>query len=148
MSDKREAILARLLAIAESVEDVVFTARNNVEITDRQVPALIILEGDEETPAVSELRHRKPEAPVPVVMIPEICIVGMTATEDIGETLNGFRVAVIKAVLRDSELIALLGTTGAIAYRGMVSDLGGGRAMLGRMFLRFAISYFLKPAEL
>ncbi len=152
MSDKREAILIRLLAIAEECQqantDIAWVARNNTEITDRQVPALIILEGDEETPAVPEQRHRNASSPVPVVMVPQVCIAVMTATDKLGETLNGLRTQVIKAILGDSELIALLGTNGAIAYRGMVSDLGEGRAMLGRFFLRFAISYFLKPSDL
>ena len=149
MSDTRELILARLRKIAESIDDVELAARNDLNPSETQVPAIIILEGDEEpSPALPEVRHRPAATPFPIVMIPEICIVVNEATATLGSTLNAFRAALIKAVTSDSELISLLGGNGAIAYRGLLSDLGIGRAMLGRMSLKFAITYVVSPSKL
>ena len=150
MSDTRELILARLKKIAEGLNDVELAARNDLNPSETQIPAIIILEGDEEPSqtGLPEGRHRPATAPIPIVMIPEICIVVNEATATLGSTLNAFRAALIKAVTSDSELISLLGGNGAIVYRGLLSDLGIGRAMLGRMSLKFAITYVVSPSKL
>lgn len=149
MSDKRELILVRLKAIAAAVTGVAFAGRNEIEPTDKQLPAVLVLEGDEQpSPAVVEGRNRPPTSPVPMVMIPELCIIASDKPSDVGTVLNTLRAALIRAVTTDSELIAILGSNGAIAYRGLISDLGLGRAMMGRMSLQFAITYIVKPTEL
>ncbi len=147
MTDKREDILNRLLEIASEVEGAVSAERNNLNPSDRKLPAIIVLEGDEEpSPAVDVARHRPANVPVPVVMIPQLCI--LVGDEDIGTTLNTLRVRLIKAIATDATLIAMLGANGAIAYRGLQSDLGLGRTNLGRCALQFAITYMLVPNKL
>lgn len=146
MTDKREAILARLKEIAEDIEDIVFVARNTLEIGEARLPAIAILEGDEAPSDTFTDRTRRPStSPVPMVMVPELCVIAIGPMDEIGTSLNTFRAAAIKAITGDAELSTLLGRNGSIRYHGMVSDLGLGRAMLGRMALRFAITYIVQP---
>lgn len=148
MSDPRELILERLKAIAADVPGVLLAGRNMLEVAESKTPAVMILEGDEEvSPTHSEVRQR-PMTPMPMVMVPELCIIGNETAANLGETLNAVRAELIKAVTTDATLAAILGSNGRVVYRGSVTDLGIGRAMLGRMALRFAISYVLKPEQL
>ncbi len=149
MSDVRERVMVRLQEIAEDIEDIVSAARNTLEIGDPRLPAIAILEGDEEiSPTFAEGRHRPATAPVPMVMTPELCIIATGAIDAIGTSLNAFRTAMIKAITEDVELATIIGRNGNVVYRGMISDLGLGRAMLGRMALRFAITYMVQPTRL
>lgn len=149
MTDKREQILARLVLIADGVPGVAEAGRNQTDLTDRQLPAVMVLEGDEQpSPAVVEGRNLPPTAPIRMVMTPELCIIGGDKPSDLGTVLNTLRAGLIKAVTTDSALIAILGANGAIAYRGLVSDLALGRSMMGRMALRFDITYVVKPTDL
>ncbi len=47
MTDRREMILARLLEIAVGVDGIVAVFRNKDEISERQRPAIVILDADE-----------------------------------------------------------------------------------------------------
>lgn len=151
MTDKREAILARLVVVARETAGVKSAVRNMLNPTDstEQLPIVIVYEGDEEpSPAVVDGRQVPAGAPVPIVMLPQVCIIANAASKTIGTDLNLLRAALIKAVVLDSELITLARSAGSIAYRGLVSDFGLGRTPLGHMALRFAISYVLQPTRL
>ena len=151
MSDARELILARMREVAEVVLIDSFEAdyapRNMLEISETRLPAVTILEGDEESAPSQIGKDRPATAPVKMSMTPEVCIVASESPDDLGTKLNAIRKALIDAFATDSDLISILGTNGSIAYRGMISDLGLGRAMLGRMALRFAITYFVLPGR-
>ena len=148
MSDPREEVLERLKVIAAGVTGVQLVGRNLLEVPESKTPAVMILEGDEEvSPTHSEVRQRA-TTPIPMVMVPELCIIGNETAEDLGEILNAVRAELIGAVTTDATLAGILGSNGRVVYRGSVTDLGIGRAMLGRMALRFAITYVLKPNEL
>ena len=149
MTDTREDILERLRDIAAAVDGVTYAVRNVLDITESRLPAVVILEGDEEPSSAVEVdRRRKPQSPIPMVMTPELCIVAMNASEQVGTDLNQIRAGIIKAITEDTQLQTIIGNNGAIAYRGLASDLGLGRAMLGRMALRFAITYIVFPDRL
>ena len=47
MTDRREAILVRLLDIARTIPGIVAAFRNTDEISDRQRPCILILDADE-----------------------------------------------------------------------------------------------------
>lgn len=149
MSDKREEILNRLLEIAALVEGVTAAERNNLNLNEKKLPAIVIMEGDEEPSlSVDERRHYPTLRPIPMVMVPEVCILGADDASEIGTTLNTLRVRFIKAAMSDATLATILGSNGAVAYRGLMSDMGLGRTNIGRMALRLAITYMLSPSKL
>lgn len=148
MSDPREVILERLKSIAAGVDGVQLAGRNMIEVPESKMPAVMILEGDEEVSQSHSEARQRATTPAPMVMVPELCIIGNETAANLGETLNAVRAALIKAVTTDATLAGILGSNGRVVYRGAVTDLGIGRAMLGRMALRFAITYVLKPTEL
>jgi hypothetical protein len=140
----REAILQRLKDIAADVPGVNFATRNTLELTESRLPAVVLMEGDEES-AFEAQAH--PQKPVALNMTPELVIVAMTGPDQIGPTLNQICSDLIDAVTGDAQLRALLGRNGSVRYDGMTSDMGLGRAMLGRMAARFAIRYIRFPNQ-
>lgn len=148
MSDTRELILARLLAIANTVPGTAHVSRNNLELADDELPAIVILDGDEKP--LSEREGKIPEAdrPFMMLMVPEVCLVANESSPDCGPVLNALRVGMINAVRTDAPLTALLGPNGGRHYAGLVSDLGLGRSMIGRYALKFPIVYRFDPTKL
>jgi hypothetical protein len=147
MTDTREDILERLREIGAAVTGINYAVRNVLDITESRLPAVVVLEGDEE-PTIEQARNRPAQIPIPMIMTPELCVVAIDGSETVGTTLNAFRAELIKDVTGDATLRTLVGLNGAVKYRGMVSDLGLGRAMLGRMSLRFNIHYVIYPDQL
>lgn len=148
MTDKREDILERLVDISAATAGVTYAVRNVLDLTESRMPAVVVLEGNEEPSEAVEPRRRNPQAPIVMTMVPELCIVDTRPSDELGTNLNTIRAALIKAVYEDSQLRTILGTNGWLTYRGLESDLGIGRAMLGRMSLRFAITYVIYPDQL
>lgn len=147
MTDTRELILQRLLQIAGDTAGVVYAQRNDND-PGQKLPAVLVLEGDEQmSPATDESRRRPAGVMIPMQMIPQLMIVGGDKPADLGTQLNAIRRRLIDAVSFDTTLIALAGKPGGVAYRGLVSDLGLGRTMHGRMSLQFAINYMLVPEQ-
>ena len=149
MTDRRERILARLLGIAQAVPGLVATFRNKDEISDRQRPAIVILDADEAADDADPAGlARRPNAPRRIGMTPEIYLMLGAKPEDVGPAINGFRAAFIKAVLVDSELATIVGSNGDIRYEGCATGLSRGRTMEAEMGLSFTFSYILRPDEL
>ena len=149
MTDTRNDILERLVDIAAGVVGVTYAVRNVMDLTESRMPAVVILEGDEEpSESTDTSRRRKSRSPVAVAMTPEVCIVDTRSSETLGTGLNTIRAALIDAITDDAQLQTLLGNNGSLSYRGLATDLGLGRAMLGRMSLRFSITYILFPEQL
>jgi hypothetical protein len=146
--DRRELILARLAVIAAGVEGVTFSARNRDELSDRQRPAIIILDADEVADAGGAGQGRKPQAPSVVSMTPEIYILLSDKPADVGGSLNTLRARLLKAVLADATLANLTGPNGAIRYEGCATGLSRGRSMEGEMGVSIAFLYPLNPNEL
>ncbi len=98
MTDKREAILVRLLAIYKTVLGVKRVARNEQVAEDWEFPAILLLDADEE-PAPPEPGNTRPAtAPKLVTMTPETYLIFGGLPEKVGSELNRFRARVIKAV--------------------------------------------------
>ena len=49
MVDTREDVLARLLEVVATIPNIKSAQRNNLDITEEQLPAAIVFDGDEET---------------------------------------------------------------------------------------------------
>lgn len=144
MPDNREAILARLAALAAAVTGVVHVGRNIERVNDTQLPAIVILEGDEDADDNDPPRRGQP-GPRRVRMTPQVVLCVADPSEQVGASLNTLRSGLISSVLNDATLRSLTLDEAVPRYDGLVTDLGLGRAMIGQMALRFTFTYVLRP---
>ena len=147
MIDRREMILSHLLEIASVTEGVVAAFRNRDEISEKQRPAIVILDADEAADD-TDPGSRPARSPRRVAMTPEIYILLGAKPEDLGSTINTLRARFVKAVLSDTQLISIVGTNGDIRYEGCATALARGRSMEGEMGVSFSFTYVLRPEEL
>ena len=147
MTDKREDILVRLLAIYRTVAGVKKVARNEQAADDWNFPALLLLDADEEAEDATG-RGRPATVPVRVTMTPETYLILGELPENVGSELNRYRARIIKAVLSDAELLTFVGQNGEIAYQGCATSLTRGREIIGDIGLNFAITYRLDAVAL
>jgi hypothetical protein len=147
MVDTRANILARLLEIAATIPTIRTVHRNNVDITEHnQVPAAIVFDGDEEVTTNTTASRSTVPAPMLVEMTPEIVIAHIDAAADVD--LRMLRRELVKRVLYDTELNQIVGTNGAIHYRGCRTDVGWMRSLHGALLALFVFKYTLKPWDL
>ena len=147
MTDRREMILTRLLEIAVGVEGIVAAFRNKDEISERQRPAIVILDADEAADD-ADPASRPSRAPRRVAMTPEIYILLGAKPEDLGNVINTLRARFVKAVLGDAQLSLIVGSNGDLRYEGCATALARGRSMEGEMGVSFSFTYVLRPEEL
>jgi hypothetical protein len=146
--DKREQILQRLVAVAAGVPGIATAIRNRDEISERARPAIAVFDADESADERAEQQGHGGRAPNIVEMTPEVLILLGAAPETVGSALNALRAKLVKAVLTDSQLIALVGPNGRVRYAGCSTHLGHGRSMEGFMGVHFAFAYVLRPEQL
>lgn len=144
--DKREAVMLRLVAIANAIGDVESAERNAALTDDSDVRRISVLEGAEEVIEEAGSRHAADKGIV--VMIPQLLIACGARTREVGSDLNVIRARLIKAVMTDTELLALTVNKRSIRYAGMDSDLAFAMLMEGRMAIRFRIAVMLDPKAL
>lgn len=147
MTDRREAIMARLEDIAAGVATIRNVYRNVKQVPDDKLPACVIMEGDEAADDNDPV-NRPTTSPRRVHMTPQVVIVSGAPVTEIGTDINTIRAAMIKAVLTDATLLALTLDDQGVRYLGLESDLAMGRSMFGQMALNFSISYVLNPSDL
>lgn len=147
MIDKREAIMARLVALGADTEGVTTAARNRNNIAEDERPAMLFLDADEAADQ-SDPSGRPANAPRFVSMTPEMYILLAGKPENVGTELNTLRRRFLAKVFTDSQLAALVGTTGSIRYEGCATSLHLGRQMNGDMGLSLTFRYVLHPADL
>ena len=151
MVDTREDILARLVVIVATIPNIVSAQRNNVDITEDQLPAAIVFDGDEETNDAADASMRPPNRPTLVTMTPEIIIAQQA--DQVGSDITTLRRELIKRVLNDIELNEQIVKTGrhgngAIRYLGCQTDVGWMRSLHGALRAQFMFKYTLNPADL
>jgi hypothetical protein len=151
MIDTRENILARLAVIIGTVPNIKFTDRNNSEVDERQLPALVVFDGDEESNSAADISTHLPSTPSIIRMHPIIEIATMSATAS--SDLSVLRRELIRLVLYDAELnnnIVRTGRNGngAIRYMGCQTDPTWMRNLDGQMRIQFMFAYSLNPADL
>lgn len=145
MADLREDILARLIEVVATVPNVRSVHRNNTDISDDQMPAALILDGDEDVVAGND-GSRPSNRPLLVEMTPEIQIVEQS--DAIGSDLTAFRSELIRLVLFDTTLNQQTGTNGKISYLGCETSFGWNEKQYGALQMRFSFKYPLKPNDL
>jgi hypothetical protein len=151
MADVREDILARLLEVLSSIPNIRSAHRNNVDITEDQLPAVLLLDGDEESDGSGDVSMKQPHRPYNVQMTPEIIIAQQA--DEVGSDLSTLRRELIKRVLTDTELNEQIVKTGrhgngAIRYLGCQTDLGWMRSLHGALRAQFLFKYTLRPEDL
>lgn len=147
MTDRRELILVRLLDIAGGIEGIASAFRNRDEISEKQRPAIVILDADEAADD-ADPTTRPARSPRRVAMTPEIYILLGAKPEDLGAAINRLRARFVKAVLIDAQLASIVGTNGDIRYEGCATALARGRSMEGEMGVSFSFTYVLRPEDL
>lgn len=151
--DTRNLILKQLWVTLQTVPGFITYARNRGELDDDQRPSLTLLDADEKSFEQAFQRGRVAASPNLISLEPEIYISLKAAkpdNKDVGDKLDAFRAAVLKAIQQDNALSTLCGVAqgGEIQYRGCSTDLGRNRPMNGEMGLDIAFVYPFKPSEL
>jgi len=146
VKDVREDILARLLEVIASIPNIKTAYRNNVDIPEEALPAAIVFDGDEETSGADDRSARPANRPYVVRMTPEILVAQQA--DQVGPELTVLRRELIRRVLTDTQLIALVGGNGAIRYLGCQTDVGWMRSLHGVLMALFMFQYSLKIEEL
>lgn len=149
MAWKRELILAQLAVVLNGIADVEFV--RNRQLTSDKRPAIQLLDSDEVADRAYQGRGRPANSPNMIVLSPEIFVIGKNkkpVNETVGTDLNIVCAKVIKAVLTDTDLINLVGSSGEIRYDGLVTDLGEDRTIEGKARVGISFVYVLRPDEL
>jgi hypothetical protein len=146
--DFREAILARLVAVAEGISPAFATVeRNAVVLADTKLPALIVLDGEEEADERDPDR-RPANAPRRVKMRAVLQIQLQDLPENAGTDLNGFRKALINAIFTDTTLLSYTIDNRSIRYLGCNTGFDMGRQLEATMWLHIEFGYPLFPGAI
>ena len=108
------------------------------------LPDLILIDGDENVSATARGINGQP---LVMEMVPIIAIGVSNKPQNLGADVNGFRAAVLAALLHDAELNMLATTNGKLRYTGANGKLSHGSLMASDLQFNFTISYKLDPAE-
>lgn len=150
MTDRREQILARLLAvIGEDLNEGVPGVRgyrNRDDVSGDQGPAIIVHDAAE---AAADGPGRPKGSLVDfVVMSPQVFILAGSPAVDVGSVLNSLRALLVPAVLGDALLLALCGNNGEIRYVGCGTVTAAGEQRAGIMEVSFSFQYVLSVNDL
>jgi hypothetical protein len=153
MADVREDILARLLVVVAAIPNIRSAHRNNIDITEDQLPAVIVLDGDEESDGANDVSMKQPNRPYNVQMTPGIVVQVQDDNVALGSTITTFRRELIKRVLTDIQLNEQIVKTGkfgngAIRYLGCQTDVGWTRTGYAALTAQFMFKYALKADDL
>lgn len=145
--DRREEILARLVALAEGIGvDEVFRNVTEFPSVGTGKRYISILEGDEDGNDADPV-GRGSRAPRKIVMTPPMVLHVSGPVQDIGAELNTLRSDFQDAVETDATLRDLTFNSEGVRYLGFDSDLALGREVMGRIALRYSIPYRRLPTS-
>ena len=149
MADVREAILARLKTICDTVGTAnnytVF--RNAPEVSGAERPLINLIDGEEEADP-SDPNKYGPRARRRIHMQPDVTILEDTNTEnEIGPALSAIRAKMIHAILTDETLLALAANK-SVGYVGLSQYGENGLHVHGAMVLTFHIIYDFVVADI
>lgn len=167
-TDRREQILERLEAILGGLTIPLLGdenggptslpagnfVRNRDQLSAQTTPGIILLDGDEIRDPRATLPPRglqEVKMPDQVMrMTPEIYVVldvRQPRNLNTGEDLNTARLAILAAVLPDSQLQSIVGANGNIVYDQAVTDLARNRQMQGQLGVSITFTYPLLRRE-
>lgn len=156
MSDTREQILIRLQSLLGEIYDApaenVFRDRGDVPTTVR--PCMILLDAGETLASSNTTRTGRSMGPAPQIMRMDPQIFALLKSRPVNESdqlgieLSQYRVAMMQAILFDTQLQELVGENGQIQYRGCDTDMQTGGSMEGELQMHFSLYYALDPSKL
>lgn len=149
--DTRELILVRLRAIIETLAPNK-AHRNDDGVTGRTGPHIILFDGGEsKSDDISLPKNARGDPRILkdyMMLTPSITVILGSPTEQVGADLSGFRVLLIPTIINDSQLIALVGSSGELRYLGCVVETQIGEQREGRITLNFGIMYPFNVSDL
>jgi hypothetical protein len=113
MTDTREVILSRLAAVCGAVTGVASVARNRLDVSKLQRPAVVILDGSEELLDLPDGAVRSEIQRMQLTPVIEVHVRG-----DGGPLLSLYRSRLLLAILTDSTLYDAVGINGTMRYAG------------------------------
>lgn len=160
--DRREQImtlLGDLLGAITNGSQAIQVFRDRGELDQPSRGSFVLLDGKEEL--VTQIRGQSmTNTPAAVFRLtPEIWYVAKARDDTtnltldgvsapIGPELSAVRLSVIKTLLTDPNLEALLGPNGQVAYLGCNTDMQSGSTIEGQLQLLFSFDYVLDPRKL
>jgi hypothetical protein len=145
--DRREEILAQLLTVLQSLPDFAAVYRNrpmNAQTALR--PAVFLFDADEERdPNQGDVWQS--HGITLTRMTPEIVVSLAAAPEDVGTTLNGLRVEIMKAVFSDATLQTLMTENGQIIFEKTKTGMTVASGVEAKMLLSLTFLYPVIPSE-
>lgn len=150
--DRREEICARLLEIAAGLVGPARAFRNQVTVTAKTEPAIVIWDGDMSTPTDAAIDG----ASQPVEHRPEIRIHYEAAAASIGTVTNALLLQLIYLLPRDAALLDACSNAGGpsgrgrarIVFEGCGQGLDQGRKIEGELSVNFLFRFRLAADEL
>jgi hypothetical protein len=147
MSDPREDIMVRILALLNQLSGTELVARNLDEIPDTKLPAAILYDGDEAALDNPRATSGKPS----VIHATPIIVIDLgDVPENVGTLANQWLTAIKSLILLDDTLQSLCGDfqTAGAHYGGAETSLHPGRTTHVVLTINFIIGYHLKAWEL
>jgi len=147
VADAREGILGRLPVVCGAVEGVQAVARNHLDVPGLARPAIILQDGIEQMLDQPEgARHSELQR---IELSPGITVVLRGgASADPGTLLSLYRSRVVAAVLNDTELRSLVGSTGRIRYEGCLVAPPDAEAKEYRLDITIVFTYAFRLGDL
>lgn len=146
MADPRETILARLSVIFANVEGVAATARNAADVPGLARPAVLLHDGAEQV--LDKPQAERQSRLQRIELSPNIVILVATTAAEVGALFNLYRARVLKAVLQDPEILALLAPSGEIRYEGCTLEPATAESKEGRLELNLVFAYVFRTSDL
>lgn len=142
MADQREVILARLVALAAEIDGVNAVVRNTLDVAGLARPAVVIHDGTElVATAPDDIRARNSSLQImelsPLLMV----IVRGGGSADPGVLMSLYRSQIVAGILRDSAILAAIGTNGRVRYEGCAVAVPDAEAQEHRIELSLTFRY-------
>lgn len=145
--ERKEQILGRLVELANDMPGVKTVQRNDVAFSETDVPAIVILDGDEEADDSAYQRKRGSLTPVIVALSPEVFfLVDDPESKNAGTRLNALYLAFLRKCLNDTKLRSLAHDDD-IRFNSFGSGFAAGRVMRAEGNLSLTIRYVFYPTS-
>lgn len=141
----RELILARLETVLMAVPGALAFKRNEPIVDDGNLPAIMLLDGDEIADAEDHSNGRPARTRARVAMTPEIYLITNEPPGRVGPVANRMLHRIVNRVMSDSTLLGLC-VDGQIRYDGMQTGLALGRSLAGELGIQFTFYRLHDPA--
>lgn len=142
MADQREAILSRLVALAAEIDGVNAVVRNTLDVAALARPAVVIHDGTELlATAPDDIRARNSSVQIMEMSPLLTVIVRGGGSADPGVLMSLYRSQIVAGILRDSAILAAIGTNGRVRYEGCAVAVPDAEAQEHRIELSLTFRY-------